>query len=163
MAIHIINLGTAISFVKFSTMLFGRPPVNEETATHAAATHAAGDTQVGAPEAGPESGRHSKQPDAFTSGIALIMGLACFAGGAFAAPIVSTIFPVYLSVSGAYVAEKLITFAITIGVAAAIYFLVIKRTHVLDVLRSFKVRLTDLSLGVLGFFAITAGYLVITL
>ncbi|MFW6214037.1 MAG: hypothetical protein ACOC8L_14150, partial [Spirochaetota bacterium] len=111
----------------------------------------------------PSKTRHSRQPDLFTGGIALTMGLVCFVFGLFAAPILSTIFPVSLSVSGAYVAEKLTTFAITVVVAIAIYFLVIKRTHVFDVLRSLRVRLTDLSLGVLAFFTITAVYLVVTL
>jgi multicomponent Na+:H+ antiporter subunit D len=178
-AIHIINLGTAVSFVKFSTMLFGKPPVVADDPKPAAVNDnrrdspqpAAGATppapDVATPRAestpqAPVKSKHSKQPDPFTAGIALTMGLVCFGFGLFAAPIVSTIFPVSLSVSGAYVAEKLITFAITVVVAMAIYFLVIKRTHALDVLRSLRVRLTDLSLGVVAFFAITVVYLVIT-
>jgi multicomponent Na+:H+ antiporter subunit D len=142
-AIHLINLGTAVSFVKFSTMLFGRPKPEEPVSQSAGAD------------------AHSRQPDVFTSTIALIMGLACLAGGVAAAPIISALFPVNLSVSGAYIGEKLITFAITVVIAIGIYFGIVKRTHVFDRLRAVRVRLTDLSLGVFAFFAITTGYLVI--
>ncbi|MFW5684165.1 MAG: complex I subunit 5 family protein [Spirochaetota bacterium] len=146
-AIHLINLGTAVSFVKYSTMLFGRPQTDAQSPASAA--------QIPGPDA------HSRQPDLFTSTIALVMGLACLAGGVAAAPIISALFPVTLTVSGAYLTEKLVTFAITIAVAIAIYFGIVRRTHIFDYLRALRVRLTDLSLGVFAFFAITTDYLVI--
>jgi len=91
-AIHLINLGTAVSFVKYSTMLFGRPEIDGASPSS-------------------DAEHHSRQPDLFTSTVALVMGLACLAGGLAAAPIISALFPVTLSVSGAYLAEKTFTFA----------------------------------------------------
>ena len=138
-AIHLINLGTAVSFVKFSTIFFGRP--NEG--------------------AGPV--QESRQPDGFTTTVALIMGTVCFAGGIGAPVVLRLLFGRALKVSGAFVLEKLITFAITVGVAIAIYQLIVKRTAIFDRIRAFHFSLNDLVVGILLFFGSTAGYLYVVL
>ncbi len=143
-ALHLINLGTAVSFVKFSLMLFGKstaPPVSESSE---------------------KPGSHSRQPDPFTAGVALLMGAACFAGGIGAGSVIPLIFPVSPSVSGAYSAEKFTSFAITLAVAVALYFFVIKRVSLFHKIRSFKIRLVDLSVGVFALFVTVAGYLMLT-
>lgn len=138
-AIHVINLGTATSFVKFSTMLFGKPD----------------------PGVLAENGR-SDQPDLFTRIVSLVMGVACFVGGFAAAPVISSLFGTSLKLDGAYVLEKGVTYAVTVAVAALLYFFVIRTTHVLDHLRRFRFRLNDLVLGVVLFFSATLAYLLAT-
>ncbi len=178
----LINLGTAISFVKFSTMLFGRSTAPEHQAVAAlgesepeegsvpvVVDESLATAEVEDASAAGQGDRdpvpqvvHSAQPDAFTRTIAVVIGLACLAGGVAAAQILPLIFPVAPSVAGAYYLRKFLTFGATVAVGAAIYFLVIKRTKLFDRLRAVRVRLMDLSLGVFGLFSLMTVYLTIT-
>ncbi len=135
-AIHVINLGTAISFTKFSTIFFGKPP----EAVRA----------------------RRRQPDPFTTTVALIMGGACLAGGVAAAPILRALFGTNMSVDGAYYAEKTLFFAATVAIAVATYVLVVKRTTLFDSIRRMHFAFNDIVAGVLVFFVATAAYLYFT-
>ena len=166
-AILLINLGTAISFVKFSTMLFGTGKgaanhgeahiqISDAPAVESGADAPADAQETVAPVA------HSRQPDGFTRSIALVIGLACLAGGIAAGPIIGFLFPVAPKLAGAYSLQKFLTFGATVAAAALIYFLVIKRTKLFDRLRAVRVRLMDLSLGVFGLFSLMTVYLALT-
>ena len=135
-AMYLINLGTAVSFVKFSTMLFGRPVADTVEA----------------------AGRDG-QPDLFTRAVSLVMGTACLVGGTAAAPILTALFGQEIKLSGAYILEKFITYMVTVGVAVIIYLFVVRRTQVLDTLRTFRFRLNELILGVVVFFSAILSYL----
>lgn len=135
-AIHVINLGTAISFTKFSTIFFGRPS-----------------EAVRAPK---------RQPDPFTTTVALVMGGACLTGGIAAAPILRALFGTHVSVAGAYYGQKMLFFGATVVLAIAIYVLVVKRTAIFESIRGMHVAFNDIVVGVLTFFVATATYLYFT-
>ncbi len=136
-AIYLVNLGTAISFVKFSRVFFGRSEATDEDA--------------------PSPPRR----DHFVAAVSIVMGAVCLAGGVFAAPIIQVLFGVDLSVAGAYYLEKALTYAATIVAAFLIYRYVIQRFHPLDWIRDRQLHFNDLVTGMLVFFGATAGYLAV--
>ena len=150
--IYLINLGTAVSFVKFSTMFFGR----FEPRT-------AGPDFV--PEADPahQPASIGKQPDPFTSTVSLVMGIACLVGGIAARPIITFLFGVEISVAGAYYSQKALIFAGTVVLAILIYWFGVRRAHFLDRVKNHHFALNDIALAMLAFFVLTATYLYVTI
>jgi multicomponent Na+:H+ antiporter subunit D len=146
--IYLINLGTAISFVKFSTMFFGRFRVAHPTPDHV-------------PEADPahKPSRVGRQPDPFTSTVALVMGLACLTGGIAAKPIMTFLFGIDLSVAGAFYLQKTLIFLATVVVAILIYWFAIRSTHFLDRIKNFHFNFNDIAVAMLVFFVSLSGYL----
>lgn len=137
LGIYLINLGTAISFVKVARIFPGPVP---------------DDMPAGV-----------RQPDPWTSAVSLVVGLACLAGGVFAAPLTELLFGVPLSLSGAVSPEKLLTYAATLAVAVGIYRFVIVPYHPLDRVRDHSFHFNDLVLGMLVYLGATGAYLVISL
>lgn len=146
--IYLINLGTAVSFVKFSTMFFGRFRVEHPTPDHV-------------PEADPahKPSRVGRQPDPFTSTVALVMGLACLTGGIAAKPIITFLFGIDLSVAGAFYLQKTLIFLATVVVAVLIYWFAIRSTHFLDRIKNFHFNFNDIAVAMLVFFVSLTGYL----
>jgi multicomponent Na+:H+ antiporter subunit D len=137
LAVYLINLGTAISFVKVARVFFG--PVPDDLPND------------------------RRQPDPWTSAVSLAVGLACLAGGVLAAPITSYLFGVELSLSGAVAFEKVLTYLVTLGVAWLFYRFVIARYHPLDRIRDHSFHFNDLVFGMLLYLGATGAYLAIAL
>lgn len=139
--IYLVNLGTAVSFAKFSSMFFGRPPAAARRRTF---------------ERPLEPG---EQPDQFTSVVALVMGLACLTGGILAKPVIGFLFGVDVSVAGAYYLEKALIFAATVGVAVLIYLFGVRKAHFLDRIKNHHVAFNDIAVGMLVYFVATGVFL----
>lgn len=97
-ALFTVNLGTTLSFVKYSVILFGKPsrdvrPIN----------------------------------DPWVSGISLCFGLGCLAGGLLGGPAVALFFGPELDATGALSIQKLTAFVLTLAVAVLAYRLFISR------------------------------------
>lgn len=150
--IYLINLGTAVSFVKFSTMFFGRFSPREAAKDFI-------------PEDDPahRSTEPGSQPDPFTSGIALLMGTGCLAGGVFARPIITFLFSVEISVAGAYYLQKTGIFLLTVVTAVAIYWFGVRRASFLDRIKAFHFSFSDIAVAMVVFMVSTASYLYIRL
>lgn len=138
LGILLVNLGTATTFAKFATVLFGAP-----------STQAA-------------SGELSRQPDPWTTGVVLVLGLSCLAAGIFAAPIIRTLFQTDLSISGALATQKLVIYAVTVGLALLIYRFVVRGSRVLAWIGGRTFYFNDVMAGVVLLFATTVAYLALS-
>jgi multicomponent Na+:H+ antiporter subunit D len=136
--ILLVNLGTTVTFVKFARILFGNR-----------------DADVAAATEPPEI----RQPDGFTRTVAVLLGLACLAGGIFAAPLVELLFQVDVSVSGALALSKFVIFAATVGLAVLIVRFAVVGSAVLKRVASYQLYFPDLILGVFLFFTAVTAYL----
>ncbi len=135
LGLYLINFGTILSFVKYSTILFGRPSV----------------------ETPPER-------DPFAAGVALIFGLACLAGGIFGGPAVALFYGPEYAVSGAFGLEKIVTFLLTLALGVVVYVGVVKRIgDFLADVRQFKFTFNQVTVFLTAFFVIllTYGYLTV--
>lgn len=108
--LYLINLGTTLSFVKYSRILFGKPPVAKV-----------------------------EHRDPWVAGISLLFGFACLAGGIFGGPTVALVYGPEYSASGALSTEKILTFFLTLAVAIALYAFVVRNVGgFLSRVRKFK-------------------------
>lgn len=133
--VYLINLGTAVSFVKYAHIFFGSVP-----------------------DAVPDEAR---QPDPYTTAVALAFGVVCLLGGVLARPIITLLFGVDVSVDGAYYLEKTIIYLVTIAVAFALYRGVIGRAVFIVRIRAIALPFNTLILGVIAFFAALVTYLTV--
>lgn len=144
---YVVNLGTLISFVKFSSMLFGRFHVEHPDPDFV-------------PEADPAhvDGRIGLQPDPFTSTVALVMGFGCLIGGIAARPIIAFLFAVELSVAGAFYLQKTLIFLATLVTAVLIYWFGVRRAAFLDRIRTFHFSFNSIAAAMVLFFLSTVVY-----
>ena len=133
-AMFLINLGTTLSFVKYSVILFGKPSVDKPL-----------------------------KRDPFVAVVSLVFGIACLAGGLLGGPTVALVYGPQYSAAGALSAEKLITFALTLAVAVGAYFFVVKRigTFLMSV-RTFKFTFNQVTVFMTLFFVSLMGYVWLT-
>lgn len=135
--ILLVNLGTSLTFVKFGHMLFGRPEI---------------------PALVVDGGDHSRQPDAFTRTIVVILGAATLLAGVFAQPVIALLFGLDVDASGAWSAQKILIYAVTIAMAVLLYrFVLAPATEKIRRI-SRPVYFADYALGILVFFAATTAY-----
>lgn len=128
--LFVINLGTTLSFVKYSVILFGKPTVTRPP-----------------------------MRDPWVAAVSLIFGLACLAGGLFGGPTVALIYGPEYATAGALGTEKVLTFVLTLGIAAAAYFLIVKRIgDFLSTVRQFKVSFNQITVLLTLFFVGLLGY-----
>lgn len=134
MAMFVINLGTTLSFVKYSLILFGKA------------------------ETPPQSKR-----DPWVAAISLLFGLAILAGGLFGSQAVRLAFgPVY-SATYALSAGKIIGFLFTLACAVAFYFLLVRRIGgFMGKVRSFKFSFNQVTVLLTLFCLSLLGYLYFT-
>ncbi len=130
----IVNLGTVLSFVKYSTMFFGKAP------------------------------DHVKPiKDPYVNGVSMVIGFGCLAGGIFGAQAVQLFFGQSYNLGGALGAEKLTMFAITLALGIGLYFGVVTRIGgFLQRVRDNKVNFNQVSLLIAIFFAFLTAYLYLT-
>ncbi len=138
LAIYVVNLGTLLSFVKYSTILFGRPEIGEAKQEQPAE-------------------RPSRDP--FVNGISLIIGAVCFAGGIFGGPAVALVFGPEYTATGAYSAEKIVAFLVMLVLAVAAYFGLVRRVDgVLAAVRRHKFSFNQVTVFLTGFFLALLAY-----
>jgi multicomponent Na+:H+ antiporter subunit D len=130
LGLFIINFGTILSFVKYSTILFGRA-----------------DDAV------------KPLRDPFMAGIALLFGVAILAGGVFGSQAVALVFGQHFSAEGALAGAKLLGFLATVSLAVAVYLLVVRRLDAfLSAVRNFKLNFNQITVLMTLFFALLLGY-----
>ncbi len=130
MGLFLINLGTTLSFVKYSLILFGKPP---------------------------EQLRPQRDP--WIAGVSLTFGLACLAGGILGGPAVALVYGPQYSVSGAFSLQKVLTFFLTLALALLLYFQVVRRIGgFLRSVRTFKFTFNQVTLSLTLFFLGLLGY-----
>jgi multicomponent Na+:H+ antiporter subunit D len=97
-AVMFINLGTIVSFIKYSAMLFGRHEGSQSA----------------------QGGRVAVKVDACRQAAVLILGFFCLAGGVFGQQLIKFLFNINVSVDAAGYLQKTVFFAFS---AAAGYFI----------------------------------------
>jgi len=134
--LYLINFGTILSFVKYSTILFGSPP------------------------------RHLQKPrkDPFITVISLAFGAAIFSGGIFGSQAVSLVFGPQYSAAGAMGIEKISIFAATLALGVLVYrYGVLRIEGVLSGVRNFKYNFNQITVLISLFFVLLLGYSYITM
>jgi len=131
MAMFIINLGTTLSFVKYSVVLFGKP-----------------------------AGKVDLPRDPWVASVALVFGIACLLGGLLGGPAVQWLFGPTLKTAGAFSLQKLTGFAITLAIAVLAYkFLVSRIGTVLTRVRTNKFTFNQLTVMLTLFFLALLAFL----
>ncbi|WP_018527256.1 complex I subunit 5 family protein [Alkalispirochaeta alkalica] len=130
LGLYLINFGTILSFVKYSTILLGPPPAT------------------------PPSPR-----DPYVATVSLLFGGACLAGGLFGSAAVELFFGPLIPAGGALAPEKIALFAATLVLALLTYrFLVCRMGEVLQAVRIFKFSFNQVTVFMTLFFAALLGY-----
>lgn len=130
LGLYLINFGTMLSFVKYGTILFGQPP-----------------------------GHVRPKADPFISGVALLFGLAIFAGGVWGGPAVALLYGPEYAVRGAFSPGKVAIFLATLAVAVAVYRWGVSRWDAwLGEIRVFKPNFNQIAVFITLFFAALLAY-----
>ena len=130
-AMFAINLGTTLSFVKYSVILFGKPA-----------------RKIDCPR------------DPWVAAVSLGFGLACLLGGLFGGVAVYGLFGPNLPAVGALTLEKIIGFGLTLGIAVLAYFYVVNRIGtVLTSVRTNRFTFNQLTVMLTLFFVILLAFL----
>ncbi len=130
LGLYLINFGTILSFVKYSTILFGTP------------------------ETEPKPSR-----DPFVAGISLVFGAAILAGGIFGSQAVALIYGPSYSAAGALSGEKILIFAATLALGIAVYRFGVQRIgDFLAAVRGFKFSFNQITVFISLFFVLLLGF-----
>ncbi len=134
LGLYLINFGTILSFIKYSTILFGKPSITKQPAR-----------------------------DPFVAGISLLFGIIILLGGVFGSQAVALVYgPEYAS-GGALGFQKIFTFLITLAVGVLAYRFVVQRMGgVLAGVRVFKFSFNQVTVFITLFFVLLLGYSYIT-
>ncbi len=131
-AMFLINLGTTLSFVKYSLILFGKPSIATD---------------------------RPLRRDPWVAGVSLVFGIACLAGGLLGGPTVALVYGPQYSAGGALSVEKITTFVATLAIAVALYMLVVRRIGgFLAAIRQFKFNFNQVTVFLTLFFVALLGY-----
>ncbi|MFP4508757.1 MAG: complex I subunit 5 family protein [Spirochaetaceae bacterium] len=131
LGMYLINFGTTLSFVKYSTILFGKSTAKSPP------------------------GR-----DPFVAGVSLLFGLVCLAGGLFGSMAVELLFGYSYDVPGAYSLTKVFTFVATLALAVAAYVVVVPRmSGFLSRIREYRFNFNQVTVFLTSFFVVFVGYL----
>ena len=131
-AMFLINLGTTLSFVKYSLILFGKPSIATD---------------------------RPLRRDPWVAGVSLVFGIACLAGGLLGGPTVALVYGPQYSAGGALSVEKITTFVATLAIAVALYMLVVRRIGgFLASIRQFKFNFNQVTVFLTLFFVALLGY-----
>ena len=119
-----MSLGTIVSFIKYSTILFG--PKNEEI---------------------------TKKVDIMQQIPILILGSLCFLGGLFGQQAINFLFNTQVSIDSAGYLEKMGIFAASFGLGFLIYKFYVKKSKFLLNLRQFELGFREINIALGTFFA----------
>ncbi|GAB6091164.1 complex I subunit 5 family protein [Spirochaeta dissipatitropha] len=136
LGLYLINFGTTLSFVKYSTILFGRPT---------------GDVPIAGEQT---SAKRRLERDPYITAISLLFGLAILAGGVFGGPAVLLFFGQEISASGALSFQKNTAFTLTLLLSILTYrYIVCRIDPVLAAVRRFKFTFNQVTVFLTLFFA----------
>ncbi len=130
LGLYIINFGTILSFVKYSTILFGKPTLETQP-----------------------------QRDPFVAVISAVFGLAILAGGIFGGPAVALIYGPEYAARGAFGLDKIVTFVLTLALGVVVYrYIVLRIGPFLAAVREFKFNFNQVTVFLTGFFVVLLTY-----
>jgi len=131
LTMFILNLGTTLTFVKYATILFGKPTAEV-----------------------------SVRRDPWVAGVSLLFGTACLTGGLAGTQAVFLLFgPVYSTTQVLY-PEKILAFGVTLALALGLFLFVVRRAGgFLSVVRSYKFSFNTITMMLTTFFMVVVGYL----
>lgn len=142
LALYLVNLGTIVSFVKYSGMLWGRRADVQPDPEH----------KPGQPKQSEPPGL-PLQPAANTTIVVLVMGFLCLLGGLLSEPLTRLLFGVDLPIEWRQYGQKTLIFVIMLLAGALIYHGWLKRWRFFQTARGFELSLNDICLTIAGFFA----------
>ncbi|MDW7657093.1 MAG: proton-conducting transporter membrane subunit [Bacillota bacterium] len=142
LALYLVNLGTIVSFVKYSGMLWGRRAVVQADHEHKTAQQSRAEQQV-----------NPVRLASSTTIVVLVMGFLCFLGGILSEPLTRLLFGVDLPIEWRQYGQKTLVFAIMLLAGALIYHGWLKRWRFFQTARGFELSLNDICLTIAGFFA----------
>ena len=126
--LQLVNFGTILSFAKFSTMLFGK---------------------VAPSGVFPDR----RSVERLSEIIVFFMGSLCLLGGVFSESLTELLFGLPLQVSLAAFPMKVLTYVLTVLLASAVYYGVLKRTALLKPSGRFELTFNGIVASQTGFFA----------
>jgi multicomponent Na+:H+ antiporter subunit D len=127
-AVIFINLGTIISFIKYSSMLLGRHERGEEQAI--------------------------AKVDKCQQAAVLILSAFCLVGGIFGVQFIQFLFNISVSVDATGYLEKVISFVISVGAGLLIYKYYVKNSRLFKQIREVELSFRGICVSMGIFFAI---------
>jgi multicomponent Na+:H+ antiporter subunit D len=142
LALYLVNLGTIVSFVKYSGMLWGsRADVQADPDLR----------QRQQTRSDPQG--HPTRPAVNTTIVVLVMGFLCLLGGLLSEPLTRLLFGIDLPIEWRQYGQKTLAFAVMLLAGALIYHGWLKRWRFFQTARGFELSLNDICLTIAGFFA----------
>ena len=135
-ALFLVNLGTIISFVKYSGMLWGRP---QSSAVRIRATPS----------------------EKLMTAVVLTMGVLCLLGGLLSEPLTQILFGASMPIIWAEYWQKALLFLLTLVAGVAIYYGILRRWSFLQKPKGFELTFNGISLSIGAFFMFIVVYLAI--
>ena len=86
------------------------------------------------------------------------MAALCIVMGIAARPIVNYLFAVDVTVEGAFYLDKFVAFGLTVAVAAAVYYFLLRRAAFLRTIREIRFDFPNIALLLTAFFALLSVY-----
>ena len=127
----LINLGTIISFVKYSTVLFGRNTSNETL-----------------------KNQNNVKADIWQQSSILILSSLCLVGGILGEQLIEFLFGISVSVDAAGYLQKIIFFVISAAAGFLIYRYYIKNSKLFKTIRRFEFGFREICFSLGFFFAV---------
>ncbi|MFZ7131747.1 MAG: complex I subunit 5 family protein [Eubacteriales bacterium] len=127
-----INIGTLLSFIKYSQMFFGNHSINKA------------------------------KEDPYENTAVMVMGGLCFVGGIFGSEFISFLFNMELSFAFMSYVEKMLAFIGSLIVGIIIYYVWLRKVNFRDTFNKLELSFNSMCLAITLFFSITLIYLKIT-
>lgn len=155
MSIFLVNLGTIVSFVKYSSIL-PSPPTGRRFSYFTGLWSAIG-LKAATKEASIKKGELVNKDRLFQGIVSILMGFVCFFGGIAGAGFIAVLFQIDLDVDGAFYLSKTIMFAVTFFIALLLYrFAIIPAKPFLKIIQDKVITFNDVSL-LIGLFCSAMG------
>ena len=125
-SIMLINLGTIIIFIKYSSMFFGKSNLGHQ------------------------------KVNLLRTVTSCILSLMCFAGGIFGRELVSLLFRIHIDIHPLEYLDKSLIFLISLLAGYLIYSLLVRRSKLMEKVRRFELGFNDVCISIILFFIVTA-------
>lgn len=131
-ALVLVNLGTIVSFIKYSQIFFGNNGTNQKSNNH------------------------------YKNAIVLILGIMCFIGGIYGREFIVFLFGIDIQINTVSYINKALIFLFSLFIGFIIYYFLIKGKSYLQRINSFELTFNGVCLMILAFFTMTLTYLKLT-